>query len=86
MFVCVDFGGSIDIQAITNFIDGGGNVLVAASSSIGKLDTSLFHLHFIRPHCLKILDTIVKEYSIFKGYPGGTWKLFVMQGYGALNK
>ncbi|XP_041377812.1 dolichyl-diphosphooligosaccharide--protein glycosyltransferase 48 kDa subunit-like [Gigantopelta aegis] len=30
-----DFGGSIDIPAITSFIDGGGNVLVAASSSIG---------------------------------------------------
>lgn len=30
-----EFGGSVDIAAITNFIDNGGNVLVAASSSIG---------------------------------------------------
>ncbi|CAI9734829.1 dolichyl-diphosphooligosaccharide--protein glycosyltransferase 48 kDa subunit-like [Octopus vulgaris] len=30
-----EFGGSIDVAAITNFIDNGGNVLVAASSSIG---------------------------------------------------
>ncbi|XP_061197195.1 dolichyl-diphosphooligosaccharide--protein glycosyltransferase 48 kDa subunit-like isoform X3 [Saccostrea echinata] len=30
-----EFGGSIDVAAITNFIDGGGNVLVAASSDIG---------------------------------------------------
>ncbi|KAL5013140.1 hypothetical protein ScPMuIL_007410 [Solemya velum] len=30
-----EFGGSIDVPAITNFIDGGGNVLVAATSSIG---------------------------------------------------
>ncbi|XP_059157616.1 dolichyl-diphosphooligosaccharide--protein glycosyltransferase 48 kDa subunit-like [Physella acuta] len=30
-----EFGGSIDVSAITNFIDGGGNVLIAASSSIG---------------------------------------------------
>jgi oligosaccharyltransferase complex subunit beta len=31
-----EFGGSVDIQAITSFIDGGGNVLVAASSNIGE--------------------------------------------------
>jgi oligosaccharyltransferase complex subunit beta len=31
-----EFGGSVDVQAITNFIDGGGNVLVAASSNIGE--------------------------------------------------
>lgn len=30
-----EFGGSVDVAAITNFIDNGGNVLVAASSSIG---------------------------------------------------
>ncbi|XP_050413195.1 dolichyl-diphosphooligosaccharide--protein glycosyltransferase 48 kDa subunit [Patella vulgata] len=30
-----DFGGSVDVGAITNFIDGGGNVLVAGSSSLG---------------------------------------------------
>jgi hypothetical protein len=37
-----EFGGSIDVAAITNFIDGGGNVLVAASSDIGMyLDPSL---------------------------------------------
>ncbi|KAL3861042.1 hypothetical protein ACJMK2_007133 [Sinanodonta woodiana] len=30
-----EFGGSIDVAAITNFIDNGGNVLVAGSSDIG---------------------------------------------------
>ncbi|TRZ02466.1 hypothetical protein DNTS_030291 [Danionella cerebrum] len=30
-----DFGGNINIETITAFIDGGGNVLVAASSDIG---------------------------------------------------
>ena len=30
-----EFGGSVDVEAITNFIDNGGNVLVAASSAIG---------------------------------------------------
>ncbi|KAK7476524.1 hypothetical protein BaRGS_00032204 [Batillaria attramentaria] len=30
-----EFGGNVDVPAITNFIDGGGNVLVAASSDIG---------------------------------------------------
>ena len=32
----LEFGGSLNVRAITDFIDGGGNVLVAASSSIGK--------------------------------------------------
>ena len=31
-----EFGGSIDVPAITSFIDGGGNVLVAANSNIGE--------------------------------------------------
>merc|ERR1712142_805541 len=30
-----EFGGSIDVPAITKFVDEGGNVLVAASSSVG---------------------------------------------------
>jgi len=30
-----EFGGSIDVAAITKFVDNGGNVLVAASSSVG---------------------------------------------------
>jgi len=30
------FGGQLDVPTITSFIDGGGNVLVAASSSIGE--------------------------------------------------
>lgn len=34
--VVPDFGGNVNVAAITNFIDGGGNVLVAASSSIGE--------------------------------------------------
>jgi oligosaccharyltransferase complex subunit beta len=35
--VCEEFGGDIDVDAITNFIDGGGNVLVATNSDIGDL-------------------------------------------------
>ncbi|XP_074654507.1 dolichyl-diphosphooligosaccharide--protein glycosyltransferase 48 kDa subunit-like [Tubulanus polymorphus] len=31
-----EFGGSINVAAITSFIDGGGNVLVAANSNIGE--------------------------------------------------
>lgn len=33
---CLDFGGSVSASEITKFIDGGGNVLVGASSDIGK--------------------------------------------------
>lgn len=32
-----DFGGSVDVKAITDFVDSGGNVLVAASSSVGDI-------------------------------------------------
>lgn len=38
VFSYVEFGGSLDVAAITNFIDGGGNVLVAASSDIGMFN------------------------------------------------
>lgn len=31
-----EFGGSIDVAAITNFVDNGGNILVAANSNIGE--------------------------------------------------
>merc|ERR1719187_514016 len=31
-----EFGGSVDVPAIINFIDGGGNVIVAANSNIGE--------------------------------------------------
>lgn len=31
-----DFGGNINVETITAFIDGGGNVLIAASSDIGE--------------------------------------------------
>lgn len=34
-----DFGGNINVETITSFIDGGGNVLVAASSDIGQLSS-----------------------------------------------
>lgn len=34
-FCFVEFGGSLSVSAITEFIDGGGNVLVAASSNVG---------------------------------------------------
>ena len=33
-----DFGGNINVETISTFIDGGGSVLVAASSDIGKSD------------------------------------------------
>ena len=32
----LEFGGQLDVEEITNFIDGGGNVLVAANSDIGE--------------------------------------------------
>ena len=32
-----DFGGSIDVKAITDFVDSGGNVMVAASSDVGDI-------------------------------------------------
>lgn len=35
-----DFGGNINVETITAFIDGGGSVLVAASSDIGKCQPS----------------------------------------------
>ena len=31
----LDFGGSIKVSTIINFIDNGGNIIVAADSSIG---------------------------------------------------
>ena len=34
--LCAEFGGSISVEAITGFIDNGGNVLVAGSPSLGK--------------------------------------------------
>lgn len=37
IFLFLDFGGNINVETITSFIDGGGNVLVAASSDIGQL-------------------------------------------------
>lgn len=43
-----DFGGNINVETISTFIDGGGSVLVAASSDIGKSDlgrSNAFH-HF----------------------------------------
>lgn len=33
-----DFGGNINVETISTFIDGGGSVLVAASSDIGRSD------------------------------------------------
>lgn len=38
--VLSDFGGNINVETITAFIDGGGSVLVAASSDIGKYKRS----------------------------------------------
>ena len=36
----LEFGGSLDVAAITTFIDNGGNVLVAGSSAVGKIKFS----------------------------------------------
>ena len=35
IFLISEFGGSLNVRAITDFIDGGGNVLVATNSAIG---------------------------------------------------
>lgn len=35
-YLSAEFGGNLDIQAITSFIDGGGNVLLAAGSNVGE--------------------------------------------------
>lgn len=32
----VEFGGSVNVKAVIDFVDAGGNVLVAASSQLGK--------------------------------------------------
>lgn len=44
-----DFGGNINVETITAFIDGGGSVLVAASSDIGEYRCSSRELI----HCIK---------------------------------
>lgn len=44
-----DFGGNINVETITAFIDGGGSVLVAASSDIGECRCSCRELI----HCSK---------------------------------
>lgn len=36
LVLLADFGGNINVETISTFIDGGGSVLVAASSDIGK--------------------------------------------------
>ena len=35
MEIRIEFGGNVNVQAITDFIDNGGNVLVAANSNVG---------------------------------------------------
>lgn len=50
LVILSDFGGNINVETISTFIDGGGRVLVAASSDIGKSDlgsSGVFH-HFSR--------------------------------------
>ena len=48
----VEFGGSLNVRAITDFIDGGGNVLVATSSAIGQFKV-IFLVNKI--NCTKIV-------------------------------
>ena len=35
LFFYPEFGGDLDVSGITNFIDNGGNVLVAVDSTVG---------------------------------------------------
>ena len=36
-FKCLEFGGRLDAEILTQFVDAGGNVLVAGSNLIGKM-------------------------------------------------
>ncbi len=42
-----EFGGRLDAEALTQYVDAGGNVLVAGSNIIGKED-SVFFFYFIQ--------------------------------------
>jgi len=44
-----DFGGNINVETITAFIDGGGSVLVAASSDIGEYKCSSEQISALQP-------------------------------------
>jgi hypothetical protein len=35
-FLFLEFGGRLDAEILTQFVDAGGNVLVAGSNTIGK--------------------------------------------------
>lgn len=65
----LEFGGSINVQEITKFIDGGGNVLIAASSDIGKLIWA----------ARLVISELWKE-SLFSSqfYYGIEWKKYAM--------
>lgn len=59
-----DFGGNINVETISAFIDGGGSVLVAASSDIGKSalgSCKTFHWSPVelRELCMQIADARV---------------------------
>jgi len=41
-FNVIEFGGSLSVKVITEFIDNGGNVLVAGSSSVGRFQIKIF--------------------------------------------
>lgn len=62
-FVLADFGGSINVETITSFIDGGGNVLVAASSDIGRLIYKSFS-------CCTIWFTVTLSFTIILCHTG----------------
>lgn len=40
----LEFGGNLNVKAITDFIDAGGNVLVGASSNVGMYNTIVFEI------------------------------------------
>jgi oligosaccharyltransferase complex subunit beta len=43
--LCAEFGGRLDAEALTQFVDAGGNVLVAGSNIIGRKFPSIISFH-----------------------------------------
>jgi hypothetical protein len=43
IFFFTEFGGRLDAEALTEFVDAGGNILVAGSNLIGKNIIYIFH-------------------------------------------
>lgn len=58
-----DFGGNINVETITSFIDGGGNVLVAASSDIGQFQRGFGDIKAssVIKHILNMVAVLMKS-------------------------